>query len=129
MSVPIPEAAVPLSTRADTGSFSHSHTAVHHGHSEPLLTASEMAHGGNISQSSMQTIQPSALTVTGMDEVAPGSVQLGPSEYAVTLPMDSRVKDDYERVLSDAATNIRQFFSSFQSNSQHSASEVSKTQS
>ncbi|CAG8014630.1 unnamed protein product [Penicillium olsonii] len=123
MSVPIPEAAVPLSTRADTGSFSHSHTAVHHGHSEPLLTASEMAHGGNISQSSMQTIQPSALTVTGMDEVAPGSVQLGPSEYAVTLPMDSRVKDDYERVLSDAATNIRQFFSSFQSNSQHSASE------
>ncbi|CAG8227477.1 unnamed protein product [Penicillium salamii] len=123
MSAPIPETTVPLSIRFDTGSFSHSHTAVHHGHSEPLLTASELAHGGNITQSSMQTIQPSALTVTGMDEITPGSVQLGLSEYAVTLPMDSRVKDDYERVITDAATNFRQFFESFQSNSQHSASD------
>ncbi|KAJ5365856.1 Histone deacetylase complex subunit 2/3 [Penicillium concentricum] len=121
--VSVPETTAPLSVRADTDSFSHSHTAVHHGHSEPLLPPSELAHGGHMSQPSLQTIHPSALTVTGMDEVAPGSVHLGPSEFAVTLPMDSRVKDDYERVLSDAATNIRQFFDSFQSNSQISEPE------
>ncbi|KAJ5958149.1 Histone deacetylase complex subunit 2/3 [Penicillium vulpinum] len=114
----VPEKTAPLSVRADTDSFSHSHTAVHHGHSEPLLPPSELAHGGHMSQPSLQTIHPSALTVTGMDEVAPGSVRLGPSEFAVTLPMDSRVKDDYERVLSDAATSIRQFFESFQSSTQ-----------
>lgn len=78
-----------------------------------------------MSQPSLQTIHPSALTVAGMDdEVAPGSVHLGPSEFAVTLPMDSRVKDDYERVLSDAAASIRQFFESFQSNNQVSEPEV-----
>ncbi|KXG49598.1 Histone deacetylase complex, subunit 2/3 [Penicillium griseofulvum] len=121
--VSIPETTAPLSVRADTDSFSHSHTAVHHGHSESLLPPSELAHGGHMTQHSLQTIHPSALTVTDMDEVTPGSVHLGPSEFAVTLPMDSRVKDDYERVLSDAATNIRQFFDSFQSNTQISESE------
>ncbi|KGO43373.1 Histone deacetylase complex, subunit 2/3 [Penicillium expansum] len=120
----VPDTTAPLSVRPDTDSFSHSHTAVHHGHSEPLLPPSELAHGGHLSQPSLQTIHPSALTVTGMDdEVAPGSVHLGPSEFAVTLPMDSRVKDDYERVLSDAATSIRQFFDSFQSNTQISEPE------
>lgn len=123
----VPDTTAPLSVRPDTDSFSHSHTAVHHGHSEPLLPPSELAHGGHLSQPSLQTIHPSALTVTGMDdEVAPGSVHLGPSEFAVTLPMDSRVKDDYERVLSDAATSIRQFFDSFQSNTQISEPEVSR---
>lgn len=123
--VSVPETTAPLSVRPDTDSFSHSHTAVHHGHSEPLLPPSELAHGGHMSQPSLQTIHPSALTVAGMDdEVAPGSVHLGPSEFAVTLPMDSRVKDDYERVLSDAAASIRQFFESFQSNTQISEPEV-----
>jgi hypothetical protein len=123
--VSVPETTAPLSVRPDTDSYSHSHTAVHHGHSEPLLPPSELAHGGHMSQPSLQTIHPSALTVTGMeDEVVPGSVHLGPSEFAVTLPMDSRVKDDYERVLSDAATSIRQFFDSFQSNTQISEPEV-----
>lgn len=124
--VSVPETTAPLSVRADTDSFSHSHTAVHHGHSEPLLPPSELAHGGHMGQPSLQTIHPSALTVTGMDEVVtPGSVHLGPSEFAVTLPMDSRVKDDYERVLSDAATSIRQFFDSFQPSTQISEPEVS----
>jgi hypothetical protein len=61
-----------------------------------------------------------------MEEIIPGSVYLGPSEFAVTLPMDSRVKDDYERVLADAATSIRRFFVGFQSDSQIPAAEVSK---
>jgi hypothetical protein len=122
---PVPDSVAPLSVRADTDSFSHSHTAVHHGHSGPLLPASELAHEGHLAHHAMQTIQPSALTVTGMEAIAPGSIQLGPSEYAVTLPMDSRVKDDYERVITDASTTIKDFDASFQSDSQLSGSEVS----
>lgn len=122
--VSVPETIAPLSVRADASSFAHPHIAVHHGHSEPLLPPSELAHVGHMSQPSLQTIHPSALTVTGMDEVSPGSVHLGPSEFAVTLPMDSRVKDDYERVLSDAAVCIRQFFDSFQPNTHISELEV-----
>jgi hypothetical protein len=122
---PIPETTAPLSVRADADIFSHPHIAVHHGHSEPLLPPSELAHADHGGQPSFQTIHPGALTVTGMDEVTPGSVNLGPSEFAITLPMDSRVKDDYERVLTDAATCIRQFFESFQPSSQISEFEVS----
>ncbi|KAJ5795214.1 Histone deacetylase complex subunit 2/3 [Penicillium paradoxum] len=121
--VSAPETTAPLSVRADTDSFAHPHIAVHHGHSEPLLPPSELAHAGHMGQPSIQTIHPSALTVTSMEEVVPGSVHLGPSEFAVTLPMDSRVKDDYERVLTDAATCIRQFFDSFQPNTQISEPE------
>ncbi|KAJ5775153.1 uncharacterized protein N7511_000164 [Penicillium nucicola] len=117
--VSVPEATAPLSVRAETDPFSH--TAVHHAHSS-LLPPSELAHS-QLGQPSMQTIHPSALTATGMEEVVPGSVYLGPSEFAVTLPMDSRVKDDYERVLADAASSIRRFFVGFQSDSQISASE------
>ncbi|KAI3128692.1 hypothetical protein CBS147326_6717 [Penicillium roqueforti] len=124
MPVSIPETTALLSVRPDTDSFSNSHTAVHHGHSEPLLPPSELAHEAHMSQPSLQTIHPSALTVTDMDEVvAPGSVHLGPSEFAVPLPMNARVKDHYERVLSDAATCIRKFFDSFQSNTQVSEPE------
>ncbi|KAJ5318028.1 hypothetical protein N7508_002536 [Penicillium antarcticum] len=117
--VSVPETTAPLSVRAEADPFSH--TAVHHAHSA-LLPPSELAHG-HLGQPSMQTIHPSALTATGMEEVVPGSIYLGPSEFAVTLPMDSRVKDDYERVLADAATSIRRFFVGFQSDSQISASE------
>lgn len=127
MPVSIPETTALLSVRPDTDSFSNSHTAVHHGHSEPLLPPSELAHEAHMSQPSLQTIHPSALTVTDMDEVvAPGSVHLGPSEFAVPLPMNARVKDHYERVLSDAATCIRKFFDSFQSNTQVSEPEASR---
>lgn len=122
--VSVPETTAPLSVRADTDSFSHPHIVVHHGHSEPLLPPSELAHVAHINQPSVQTVHPSALTVDGMEDIVPGSVHLGPSEFAITLPMDSRVKDDYERVLTDAATCIRQFFDSFQPNSQISEFEV-----
>ncbi|KAJ5104650.1 hypothetical protein NUU61_001997 [Penicillium alfredii] len=116
--ISIPETTAPLSVRADTDSVSHSHTAIHHAHAEPLLPPSDLAHGGHTGQSTMQTIQPSALTVINVEETAPGSVRLGPSEFAVTLPMDSRVKDYYERVLADAATDIREFIESFSSTEQ-----------
>lgn len=118
----IPETTIPLSVRVDKDSMSHSHTAVHHAHSEPLLQPSHLAHGD---QASMQTIQPSALTVENVEDTPLGSVRLGPSEFAVTLPMDSRVKDDYERVLSGAAANMREFLASFDPSTQVSDHEVS----
>jgi hypothetical protein len=124
MPVTVPETTAPLSVRAEANPFSH--TAVHHAHSS-LLPPSELAHG-HLGQPSMQTVHPSALTATGMEEIVPGSVLLGPSEFAVTLPMDSRVKDDYERVLADAAASIRRFFVGFQSDSQMPVSEVSERQ-
>lgn len=72
----------------------------------------------------VQTIQPSALTVT-YTEPPPGSVQLGPSEYAISLPMDSRVKDDYESVLGHEARTIVDFLSGFDPHSKLPEDEVS----
>lgn len=117
----IPETIAPLSVRSDTDSVTHSHTAIHHVHSgallQPHLTSDVLA--------SMQTIQPSALTVESAEEAPPGSVRLGPSEFAVTLPMDSRVKDDYDRVLADAAPITREFLASLTSAGNVSDSQVS----
>ncbi|KAJ5573781.1 uncharacterized protein N7459_008208 [Penicillium hispanicum] len=118
--VAIPETTAPLSLRLETDSMSHSHTAVHHAHSESLLQQSHLNHDV---QASIQTIQPSALTVGDIEDASPGSIRLGPAEFAVTLPMDSRVKDDYERVLTDAATSMREFLASFNPNSRISSPE------
>ena len=60
-------------------------------------------------QPATQTIQPSALSFNNAQEISPGSIHLGPLEFAIPLPMDSRVKDDYERILDDKAQVIRDF--------------------
>jgi hypothetical protein len=117
----IPETIAPLSVRSDTDSVSHSHTAIHHVHSGSLL----QPHLTSDASASMQTIQPSALTVESAEEAPPGSVRLGPSEFAVTLPMDSRVKDDYDRVLTDSAAVTREFLASLTPAGQASDSQVS----
>ncbi|OOQ85607.1 putative HDA1 complex subunit [Penicillium brasilianum] len=104
----IPETIVPLSVRSDADSVTHSHTAIHHAHSEALL----QPHLTSGASASMHTIQPSALTVESVEDAPAGSVRLGPSEFAVTLPMDSRVKDDYDRVLTDSAEITREFLAS-----------------
>lgn len=117
----VPETAAPLSVRADNDTVAHSHTAVHHAHSQPLLQPSHLAHDD---QPSMQTIQPSALTAENVEESHFGSVRLGPNEFAVTLPMDSRVKDDYERVLTNGASSMRSFLESFDPSKQISDHEV-----
>lgn len=117
----IPETIAPLSVRSDTDSVSHSHTAIHHVHSGALL----QPHLTSDTSASMQTIQPSALTVESAEETPPGSVRLGPSEFAVTLPMDSRVKDDYDRVLADSAAITREFLASLTPAGQVSDSQVS----
>lgn len=107
--VSIPETAAPLSVRAENDTVIHAHTAVHHAHSEPLLQPSHIVPAG---QSSMQTIQPSALVVENAEADSLGRIRLGPNEFAVILPMDSRVKDDYERILTSGASSMRSFLAS-----------------
>ncbi|KAJ5735807.1 Histone deacetylase complex subunit 2/3 [Penicillium malachiteum] len=111
-----PETTVPLSVRTEGDNMAHTHTAVHHGHPEPLLQPTHLGH----IEAGMQTIQPSALTVGVADESQPGSLRLGPSEFAVILPMDSRVKDDYERVLTNSAAAVQDFLALGSQNSQAS---------
>ncbi|KAL4771775.1 class II histone deacetylase complex subunits 2 and 3-domain-containing protein [Aspergillus nidulans var. acristatus] len=94
---PAPGTGAPLSVRVDKDSS----------HADPIkdlvpeTSLDETEHLTHISET-FQTIQPSALTINHTEERPPGSVQLGPSEFAVPLPMDSRVKDDYERVLQES---------------------------
>lgn len=73
----------------------------------------------------VQTIQPSALTFSPAQDISPGSAHLGPSEFAIPLPMDSRVKDDYERVLADGAQVIKDFVWASESNRNIAANKVS----
>ncbi|GFF97621.1 hypothetical protein IFM53868_09241 [Aspergillus udagawae] len=110
-SVLIPEITAPLSVRVDREDAAH----VTHAEGElsapgSLVRPTEM---GPPQQPILQTIQPSALTVSHQEQAIPGSVQLGPSEFAVPLPMDSRVKDDYERILKDEAQSIDEFLKTF----------------
>ncbi|KAL2863324.1 uncharacterized protein BJX67DRAFT_364079 [Aspergillus lucknowensis] len=95
----IPETVAPLSVRVD-GDASHQteppkEPAPETPSEEPEPETSEV-----------QTIQPSALTIGHDEHVSPGSLRLGPSEFAVPLPMDSRVKDDYERILLDESQAV-----------------------
>ncbi|KAF7596583.1 hypothetical protein BBP40_000983 [Aspergillus hancockii] len=100
--VSVPEITAPLSVRVDK------EPTVHHSEPKPHPIISEPPEE-TPQQQSLQTIQPSALTVSHTEEVLPGSVHLSASEYAVPLPMDSRVKDDYERVLKNETQSIREF--------------------
>ncbi|KAJ9368802.1 hypothetical protein DTO282E5_6537 [Paecilomyces variotii] len=110
-----PETTSPLSIRVDKEPTSHAAPADLH--DQPGQTYAGAAlpeyHEGPL----MQTIQPSDLTVVPAEEAPPGSVQLGASEFAMTLPMDSRVKDVYERILTDESHVIKNFHSLFTSES------------
>ncbi|KAL5047373.1 hypothetical protein BDW71DRAFT_42401 [Aspergillus fruticulosus] len=103
---PAPVAVAPLSVRVDKDSS----------HPDPIkdlvpeTSLDETEHPTHISET-IQTIQPIALTINHTDDKAPGSIQLGPSEFAVPLPMDSRVKDDYERVLQESKDVLEIIFS------------------
>ncbi|KAL4788509.1 class II histone deacetylase complex subunits 2 and 3-domain-containing protein [Aspergillus varians] len=89
----IPETVAPLSVRVDKD-FSHAVSS-----RETVPETSLGAEPQTYEPEAIQTIQPSALTISHTEQKPPGSLHLGPSEFAVPLPMDSRVKDDYERVL------------------------------
>ncbi|KAI9370750.1 class II histone deacetylase complex subunits 2 and 3-domain-containing protein [Aspergillus egyptiacus] len=77
------------------------------------------------SNETIQTIQPSALALSDAEQVPPGALHLGPSEFAVPLPMDSRVKDDYERVLLNEPEDVWKLMSDDNS---HQSSEVEQEQ-
>ncbi|RAL09158.1 uncharacterized protein BO97DRAFT_185412 [Aspergillus homomorphus CBS 101889] len=108
--VALPETAAPLSVRIDKDSAFH---PPHHPPDEPPVVIPspplEPAHMDPIHHHDVQTIQPHALSVDHTEESIPGSVLLGPSEFAIPLPMDSRVKDDYDRVLSSEGDLIQEF--------------------
>ncbi|PWY86435.1 hypothetical protein BO94DRAFT_517533 [Aspergillus sclerotioniger CBS 115572] len=104
--VSLPETAPPLSVRVDKEPTHHTDTEANPATTMPTVEPVEM---GLPEHSHVQTIQPSALSVNYTEESTPGSVHLGPSEFAVPLPMDSRIKDDYERVLTSESQSIRDF--------------------
>jgi hypothetical protein len=107
----IPETTLPLSVRVDKEPVPHAPVEV----SQPLVDTSASPTLLYAEQPGVQTIQPSALTVNQSEIFLSGSLRLGPSEFAITLPMDSRVKDHYERALTDQARIIRQFLTGFKS--------------
>ncbi|KAL5355344.1 class II histone deacetylase complex subunits 2 and 3-domain-containing protein [Aspergillus floccosus] len=111
--VPIPETAAPLSVRVDRDT---THPTAHPG----IVLQGEAPH--EAFQGDVQTIQPSALSFAHAEERFPGSVHLGPAEFCVPLPMDSRVKDDYERVLTNQSHIIRDFLA--KSKSGHEISDL-----
>lgn len=90
----IPETVAPLSVRVDKEP-SHADLTKE---SVPETTLDE-AEAQEHEHDNIQTVHPSALSISHTEEKFPGSLHLGPSEFAVPLPMDSRVKDDYERIL------------------------------
>ena len=52
-------------------------------------------------------------------------IQLGPGEFAIPLPMDARIRDDYETTISKELKNIRMFLSEFSSEVKDSEPDVS----
>ncbi|KAI3087622.1 hypothetical protein CBS147353_540 [Aspergillus niger] len=99
--VSIPETTAPLSVRVDKEPTHPKDNEANQDTTIPPVEPEEIG--------PPQTIQPSALSMHFAEEPTPGSVHLGPSEFAVPLPMDSRVKDDYERVLTSESQSIRDF--------------------
>lgn len=107
----IPETLLPLSVRVHEDHHDH-HLAEHEIQEtpddavvSPVLLYSEQPGG-------VQTIQPSAL-FEQRESSAPSSLQLGPSEFALTLPMDSRIKDEYERAIAEQSHSVRQLLTGF----------------
>lgn len=90
----IPETVAPLSVRVDK---EPSHADI----TKELVpeTSLDEAEPQEHEHDNIQTIHPSALSISHTEEKPPGSLHLGVSEFAVPLPMDSRVKDDYEQIL------------------------------
>lgn len=110
--VSMPQTILPLSTRA---------------HENPEDLAAPVEEQGDVAdvvvvspamlfseQAGVQTIQPSAI-FEKTEHVLPGSVRLGPSEFAVTMPMDSVGKDNYERVLIEHSDSVKLLLSGFKS--------------
>ncbi|PYH42707.1 uncharacterized protein BP01DRAFT_127775 [Aspergillus saccharolyticus JOP 1030-1] len=113
--VALPETAAPLSVRIDRDSSAFHHhppPELHPPVDPPAVIPSSPLDPAQMDPSQLhhvQTIQPHALSVDHTEEAIPGSILLGPSEFAIPLPMDSRVRDDYERVLASESDSVQEF--------------------
>lgn len=118
----------PLNVRTDEEPIPH---ILHPSQSDlqPANTASleppAQLESQNSESPAVQTIQPSALAIDHTEKPSPGSVKLGPLEFAVPLPMDSRLKDVYNSVLEDNSGDMQEFLGCFRSNTTTSGYEVS----
>lgn len=99
---PVPETVAPLSVRVDKDASNAELTK----DSAPE-TAAELE-PTHVSET-IQTVQPSELSIFHNEEKPSGSLPLGPSEFAVPLPMDSRVKDDYLEALPKSHDILRRW--------------------
>ncbi|KAH8702136.1 class II histone deacetylase complex subunits 2 and 3-domain-containing protein [Talaromyces proteolyticus] len=109
---PIPETTAPLSVRTHEdhvkrpAPVTEDHEAAADIVVPPALLFPE--------QPEVQTIQPSAI-FDEAETVVPGSLKLGPSEFAISLPMDSRSKDEYERAFAEHSHSVKVLLAGFKS--------------
>lgn len=108
---PMPQGPSTLSVRVDREP--HPHTTM----TEPLVEHQNDAPAAFVAPQELhidipteEPAEPDEQTVIGLDETTHRVVvQLGPSEFAIPMPMDARVRDDYETTVSNESTNIRKF--------------------
>lgn len=107
----MPETALPLSVRVHESHIHQPGQAEEHSAAADIVVPPSLIFP---EQAGIQTIQPSAI-FDKAENVAPGSLNLGPSEFAISLPMDSRSKDEYELALADHSHSTRLLLGGFKS--------------
>jgi hypothetical protein len=93
-----------LSVRVDKEPRSHNMPSEHH--APTAFVAPRELHISDVSVE--EHAQLDQQPILGEDNHREG-VQLGPSEFAIPVPMDARVKDDYETTMSNESKSIRKF--------------------
>lgn len=110
--VSMPQTTLPLSTRVPEHPVDIAAPVMEQGNvGDVVVVSPDLLYS---EQAGVQTIQPSAI-FEKTDHVLPGSLRLGPSEYAVTMPMDSIGKDNYERALAEHSESVKLLLSGFKS--------------
>lgn len=110
--VSMPQTTLPLSTRAPEHPVDLAAPVVEQGGAADVVVVSPALLFPE--QAGVQTIQPSAI-FEKTEHVLPGSLRLGPSEFAVTMPMDAIGKDSYERALAEHSDSVKLLLSGFKS--------------
>ncbi|EED17923.1 conserved hypothetical protein [Talaromyces stipitatus ATCC 10500] len=110
--VSVPQTTLPLSTRAHENPENLAASVEEQGDATDVIVVSPALLFPE--QASVQTIQPSAI-FEKTEHCLPGSLRLGPSEFAVTMPMDSVGKDNYERALAEHSESVKLLLSGFKS--------------
>lgn len=109
---PTPQGPSTLSVRVDRQPHHHTtmiESLVEHQNDAPaaFVTPQEIHISGIATE---EPAEPDEQTVLDIDEtIHRAGVQLGPLEFAIPMPMDARVKDDYETTVNNESTHIRKF--------------------